>query len=324
VRRSREAQRWVAGEADAGARLDRFLAAALDLPRNRLQRWIDDGRVRVGGRAAKAATRLRPGDVVACTPPPEPRPSGVTPEPGELAVLYADPHLVVIDKPAGLAVHPGAGRTAGTLVNRLLHRFPEVAGVGGPGRPGIVHRLDKDTTGLLVIARSELAYRALSTAFAERAVEKTYLALVYGQPQPPCGRVELALGRHPRDRKRMAPRPGGRPARTSYRTLQTAAGVALLELGLETGRTHQIRVHMKALGHPLIGDPLYGEARWRGLPRALQGSLRRFPRPALHARRLAFAHPASGRPLRFEARVPDDLRALWRDLHGSWPEGWTD
>lgn len=305
---------------EAGERLDRLLARWLDLPRNSIQRWIDDRRVTVDGDAAKASTALRVGARVAWSPPPAAAEPGVEPEAGELAILHQDPHLVAIDKPAGIAVHPGAGRAAGTLVNLLLHRFPEIAGVGGPGRPGIVHRLDRGTTGVLLVARSELAYRRLSADFAARRVEKTYLAIAYDGPVAD-GTIDLPIGRDPRDRKRMAIRErDGRPARSRFRRLAAAAGVTLLEVDIESGRTHQIRVHLKAVGLPLVGDPVYGEARWRGLSRSRQAALGRFPRPALHASRLRLRHPDDQHPLELRAPVPADLRELWRAVAGPWPE----
>jgi 23S rRNA pseudouridine1911/1915/1917 synthase len=191
-----------------------------------------------------------------------------------------------------------------------------MAGVGGPGRPGIVHRLDRDTSGVMAVARTPAAYARLSRAFAAREVRKLYLAVAYGAPVPPAGLIDAPIGRHPTHRKEMTVRPGGRPARTGYRTLAAAAGICLLELDLHTGRTHQIRVHLKSLGHPLVGDPVYGEARYKGLPRPLQAPLRDFPRPALHAWRLTLAHPATGEPMTFEAPVPADLRDLWERVTG--------
>jgi 23S rRNA pseudouridine1911/1915/1917 synthase len=299
-----------------GERLDRFLAAQLGLPRHQVQQWIRARRVDLDGRSAKASSPLRGGERLEWRPPPRPA-STLVPEPEELVVLHEDPDLAVLDKPAGVTVHPGAGRATGTLAHRLLARYPETAAVGGPGRPGIVHRLDKGTSGALVVARTPLAYRELSSAFAERRVEKRYLAVVYGRPRAPSGRLESPIGRHPQRRREMTVRRDGRPARTDYRLLRSAAGLSLLELGLATGRTHQIRVHLKSLGLPLVGDPVYGEARWRGFPRPLQGRLRDFPRPALHAWRLAFAHPADGRRLEVEAPVPEDLEALWRETTGT-------
>jgi 23S rRNA pseudouridine1911/1915/1917 synthase len=306
---------WTVEPDAAGERLDRHVAARLDAPRNQVQRWIAAGLVRVNGREAKPAAALAAGDRVECSPP-APQEERILPEPGELRVLHEDAELVVIDKPPGLTVHPGAGRATGTLAHHLLDRYPEMAGVGGPGRPGIVHRLDRGTSGALVVARTPAAYACLSRAFASREVEKRYLGIAYGAPSPPTGTIEAPIGRHPQRRQEMAVRPRGRPARTGYRSLAAAAGITLLELDLATGRTHQIRVHLKSIGHPLVGDPLYGEARWKGLPRPVQPSLRDFPRPALHAWRLAFRHPVTGEALVFEAAVPDDLRDLWERVTG--------
>jgi len=306
---------WAVEPEAAGERLDRHVAARLDAPRNQVQRWIAGGLVRVNGREAKPSTPLAAGDRVECAPP-EPKEERVLPEPGDLRVLFEDGEIVVLDKPAGLTVHPGAGRATGTLAHHLLDRYPEMAGVGGPGRPGIVHRLDQGTSGVLVVARTPAAYLRLSRAFASREVRKLYLAIAYGAPSPPAGTIDAPIGRHPQERKEMAVRPGGRPARTHYRTLAAAAGISLLELDLATGRTHQIRVHLKHTGHPLVGDPVYGEARWKGLPRAQQAALRDFPRPALHAWRLAFRHPATDAPLAFAAPPPVDLEELWERVTG--------
>lgn len=315
---------WSVGPEDAGERLDRHIAARLDAPRNQVQRWIKEGHVRVGGKESKPSYEVAPGDLVACEPP-EPREDRVIAEEGDLRILHEDPDLVALDKPAGLTVHPGAGRTTGTLAHHLLARYPEMAGVGGPGRPGIVHRLDQGTSGVLVVARTAAAYQRLSRAFAAREVDKRYLAVVYGEP-PKQGWIDAPIGRHPLRRKEMAVRPDGRPSRTGYRTLASKGGISLVELDLATGRTHQIRVHMKHLNHPLVGDPVYGEARWKGLPKPAQARLRDFPRPALHAWRLALKHPTSGEPLAFEAPVPEDLRELWGgDWPGAgpvWPPAW--
>ncbi len=307
---------WRISAAQAGERLDRHVAAHLAKPRNQIRRWIVEERVLVNGRPAKPATAVRDGDQLQCRPP-EPRAApGLVAQPGELTILHEDEDLAVIDKMAGVAVHPGAGRERGTLVNFLLHRYPEIAGVGGAARPGIVHRLDLDTTGALIVARTEGAYAGLSSAFAERRVEKTYQAVVYGVPRQEAGRIDLPIGRHRHDRKRMQVRSDGRPATTRYRRRSTAGGVSRLELDLETGRTHQIRVHLKAVGHPLVGDPTYGEARWKGLPGPVRRPLQTFPRPALHAWRLAFDHPVTGSRIEVQAPVPEDMRQLWREVTG--------
>ncbi len=301
---------WRAPEEDAGERLDRHVARRLDVPRNRVQRWIAEGRVEIDGETAgKVSTALRGGErlrVAVPEPAGDPR---IVPEPGELAVLYEDEDLVVLDKAAGLAVHPGAGRASGPLVHCLLHRYPEIVGTGGPGRPGIVHRLDLDTTGVMVVARHDRAYQRLSAAFAAREVDKTYIAIVYGTPREERGRID----------EPMTVLPRGRPAATRWQCRRGTAGISWLVLDIETGRTHQIRVHLKALGHPLIGDPVYGEARWRGLEPRLRTALRDFPRPALHAWRLAFRHPASGEKMRFEAPLPADMVELWRRVTGEEP-----
>jgi 23S rRNA pseudouridine1911/1915/1917 synthase len=300
----------------SGLRLDSFLAKRLDLPRNQIQQWIRAGRVQVDREPAKASHSLNAGERIDYTPLDRQLDEGMEPEAGELVILHQDDDLVVLDKPAELTVHPGAGRPTGTLAHRLLSHFPEISKVGGPGRPGIVHRLDKDTTGVLVVARTDKAYQALSAAFAERQVQKLYLAIVYGQPRETTGSIDLPIGRHPNRRKEMTIRPAGRPARTDYEQIDSARGLALLKIDLATGRTHQIRVHLKALGHPLIGDPIYGEARWKGLDREIQRPLRDFSRPALHAWRLQLTHPVSGELLRFEAPVPSDIEFLWQAIAG--------
>jgi 23S rRNA pseudouridine1911/1915/1917 synthase len=307
---------WIAAAEASGERLDRHVAEHLGEPRNQVQRWIREGWVEVNGRPARPSAAVAAGDAIACRPPAR-REERIAPEAEPLAVIYEDADLAVLDKPAGLTVHPGAGRATGTLAHRLLARYPEIAGVGGAGRPGIVHRLDRETSGVLVVARTPAAYARLARAFAEREVGKRYLAIVYGAPEPPAGVIAAPIGRHPTRRTEMAVRPAGRPARTRYRTVAAAAGIALLALDLETGRTHQIRVHLKSLGRPLVGDPVYGEARWKGLPRKVHGPLAAFPRPALHAWRLAFRHPATGEPLAFEAPMPADLEALWKETTGT-------
>jgi 23S rRNA pseudouridine1911/1915/1917 synthase len=299
--------------------------------------------VRLNGRPAKPAEMVAVGDLVECEPP-VPAPQTLVPEQGDLSVLYEDAEMVVLDKPAGLTVHPGAGRATGTLVHLLLARYPEIGGVGGPGRPGIVHRLDKGTSGVMVVARNIAAYQRLSRAFAGRTVIKRYLAIVYGRPAADAGVVDAPIGRHRERRQEMSVRPDGRPARTGYRVLAARSGLALLELDLATGRTHQIRVHLKSIGHPLVGDPVYGEARWHSLPRPVQAPLRDFPRPALHAWRLALPLPPGREPdaggagprrngawQRFEAPVPEDLHHLWRQVAGdpfpplpSWDEDAAD
>jgi 23S rRNA pseudouridine1911/1915/1917 synthase len=309
---------WRVASGEAGRRLDRFVADRVGAARNQVQGWIRDGLVEVDGAPRRASYAVVEGEQIRCTPRAKETARDLEPEAGELSVLYEDADLLALDKPAGLAVHPGAGRRRSTLVHRLLAAYPEIAAVGGHDRPGIVHRLDLDTTGVLLVARSEAAYLGLGRAFARRKVAKTYLGVAFGVPRPASGLIDQPIGRHATRRKEMTVRRDGRPARTAYRVLAPAAAASLLELDLQTGRTHQIRVHLKAIGHPLVGDAVYGGNRWRGAPKPVRPLLQAFPRPALHAWRIEVRHPIDGRALHVEAPVPADLEALWREL-GSWP-----
>jgi 23S rRNA pseudouridine1911/1915/1917 synthase len=304
----------------AGERLDRFLAGAqADLSRSRLQNLIREGRVRVNGAPGRASLRLADGDRIEVALP-EIRAATLEPEALPLEILFEDEHLLVINKPAGLVVHPGAGVRTGTLVHALLHHDPAIAAVGGEGRPGIVHRLDRDTTGLLVVARTPRAYRTLVEQMRERAVKRRYAALVWGDPRGDGGVIDAPIGRDPRQRKRMAVvQRGGRPARTHWQVVERFGLFALLDVRLETGRTHQIRVHLAQSRMPVVGDPLYGgrgkkqlsaDPRQRSLAGAL---LRDLPRQALHAMELTFPHPVHGNVLHFTAPLPEDFaRALDR------------
>jgi 23S rRNA pseudouridine1911/1915/1917 synthase len=244
--------------------------------------------------------------------PPAPEPTSLLPEAIPVEVLFEDRDLAVVDKPAGLVVHPGHGRPTGTLVHALLGRGVSLAPAGGTLRPGIVHRLDRETSGLLVVAKSDAAHRALARAFAERAVSKTYLALVWGRPVPAEGRIDRAVGRSRTDRTRMSIHaPRGRAAVTLYTTVERLAGATLLEVDLVTGRTHQIRVHFSAIGHAVVGDARYGGSPWKGLrPGPVRDALRETRRIALHARRLAFVHPITGEALEFRAPAPSDFETL--------------
>jgi len=309
---------WSVTEEEAGGRVDRSIAVHFDVTRNRAQRWIREGLVRVGGEIPKVSLTLKEGDEVQCTPPPRPIEDRVIPEAGELEILHEDEDLIIVNKPPDLTVHPGAGRSEGTLAHRLLHRYPELSGVGGPGRPGIVHRLDKDTSGVMAIARTDASYRSLQRAFEERRTEKIYLALAYGRVVPPSGKIDQPIGRHPRRRKEMTVRDDGRPAITEYEVLGDASGISLFRVRILTGRTHQIRVHLKAIRHPLVGDPVYGESRFREAPPTHRKKLRTFPRPALHAWRLGVPTRSGTQPTEFfEAPIPDDLRELWEALAGA-------
>lgn len=298
--------------AGASLRLDRWLALRLpELSRARIQSLIEAGHVQVDGRSAKASLRLKAGQAVTVSVP-EPVAAEPTPEDIPLRVVYEDAHLLVIDKPAGLAVHPGAGRSGGTLVNALLHHVEDLSGVGGVLRPGIVHRLDKGTSGLMVVAKDDQTHRALSAQFAGRTVEKEYLALVHGVPARAEGEITAAIGRDPVHRKKMSTRaPRGREARSSYRVLEALDGAALLRVRIHTGRTHQIRVHLAALGHPVAGDATYGGGRTPCCRRTTsRDALKSLSRPALHAARLAFDHPATGVRLAFESPWPEDLAGV--------------
>ena len=292
----------------AGTRLDRALAELLpDYSRARIQSWLRDDLAIIDGAPASDRTKVAGGELVSLTPT-EAEPLAWQKAPIPIDVVMADEHLLVIDKPAGLVVHPGAGHRNETLANGLLHRYPELATVP---RAGIVHRLDKDTSGLLLVARTELAHRRLTTALKARTVKRSYQALVLG-PVARAGCVEAPIGRHPVRRTRMAVRSGGRQATTHYRVINSFAAHTHLSLELETGRTHQIRVHMAHIGHPILGDPTYGGRAGRREATAQPalaafGSLRR---QALHACRLALAHPASGERIEIRSRLPEDIRDL--------------
>ena len=280
------------------ARLDQYLAALdLGLTRSRLQQLIADGDVLVNGATVKPSHRIRPGDRIQLSPPP-PQPAAAIPQDIPLTVIYQDAHLIVIDKPPGLPAHPGPGHPDGTLVNGLLALCPDIQGIGGRIRPGIVHRLDKDTSGLIIAAKTEPAHHHLSQQIKNRAIKKGYLALVQGAPSPPAGAIDVPIARDPRRRTRMTVTPNGRPSRTEYRTLQrTNAAQTLLELQLHTGRTHQARVHLAWLGHPIIGDTLYGKPAPN------------LPRQFLHAHHLTFTHPHTHQPLQFNSPLPPDLQS---------------
>jgi 23S rRNA pseudouridine1911/1915/1917 synthase len=310
---------------EASSRLDRFLASKFsEWSRTRLKRLILDGRVRVGGRTiSDPEYRVKPAEQVELTvPPPEPAKPGAENIP--LDIVHEDDALIVINKPAGLVVHPAAGNRTGTLVNALIaHCGASLSGIGGEKRPGIVHRLDKDTSGLLVVAKTDRAHRKLAAQFADHGrkggLERGYLALVWGIPDPREGTIDKTIGRDPKSRVKMAARAGGRRAVTHYKmraVYRDAKGkpvVSLVECRLETGRTHQIRVHLAKIGHPLLGDDVYGagfRTRASLLSTKAERSLARLKRQALHAYLLGFVHPVSGKTLRFERNPPQDFALL--------------
>jgi len=313
-------RRFQVGAPSAGTRLDLFLVSACsDLSRARIQKLIEEGAVRLSGGPAKRSQVVRAGDEVEVEVP-EPRETVVLPEDIPLSILYEDEHLLAIDKPAGLVVHPAPGHASGTLVNALLHHVRNWKGVGGELRPGIVHRLDRDTSGVLLVAKTDLAHASLSRQMKKRSMRKEYLALVAGVPRVRKGEVAFAIGRDPRDRKRMkafraaeAPPAGAREARTLYEIEREwfPLGLTLLRCRLVTGRTHQIRVHLAASNLPVVGDPAYGKPRYeRVRDPALKKRLALFPRQALHAERIGFRHPATGEPIEIAAPMPEDLAGL--------------
>ena len=302
----------------AGWRLDRALAALLPtLSRERLKALIAAGAVTgEAGAARDPARKAQPGEVYTIDVP-APAPAAAQAQDIPLRIVFEDDHLLVVDKPAGLVVHPAAGNLDGTLVNALLHHCAgRLSGIGGVARPGIVHRIDKDTSGLLVVAKTDPAHEALSKQFAAHSVERRYTAVVDGVPAPPAGRIEGALARSSANRQKMAIVPAGRGkhAVTHYRTVMPLEGASVIECRLETGRTHQVRVHMASIGHPLLGDPFYG--RSNGRFRTLLAELG-FARQALHAATLGFQHPVSKEKLIFESATPADIQELIGRLFGS-------
>lgn len=296
----------------AGARLDQFLAQTLGCSRARWQKLLKAGLVTVDGGAKTASYRVRAGEAVTVRVP-LPAPSPLIPEPLDLEILYEDRDLLALNKPSGLVVHPGAGRRSGTLLNALLHHCPELKEIGEVSRPGLVHRLDKDTSGVMVVAKTALAHASLVSQFAAREIEKRYLAIVWGRLPEAAGRIDKEIGRHPTLRQRMSVRPRrGRAAATRWRVLREFPGpLTLVELAPETGRTHQLRVHLAAEGHPVLGDATYGggASRLKGHPQGqvLKPLLRR---QLLHAWRLTVTHPRSGERLGWEAPLPEDFQEL--------------
>ena len=299
----------IVGAAQNGLRLDRALNELFsDYSRNFLANLVSEGLVRVDGvPARKASQKVEAGQRVAIEVPPA-TPSTMEGQDLPLTVLYEDGDVVVIDKPAGLVVHPAAGHADETLVNALLFHVKDLSGVGGELRPGIVHRLDKDTSGVMIVAKNDEAHRKLTASWSSDRVRKEYVALVYGTPSAERGTVDAPIGRDPRDRKRMAVVPEGRRAVTDYEVSERLRHLSLVRCRLRTGRTHQIRVHMKHLGHPIVGDPLYSGPQWRGIPdKRLQKLLSSVERQMLHAARIAFEHPRSGAMLAFDAPLPADF-----------------
>lgn len=291
---------------ESGKRLDAWLAANEPLlSRARWQQLIDEGRVTVNGTRVKRNYKLRVGDRTEWTIP-EPVDAEPQPEDIPLDIVYEDSHIIVINKPAGLVVHPAAGNETGTLVNALLHHCNDLAGIGGEKRPGIVHRLDKDTSGLMVVAKTEQAMRALSAQFKKHTTEKYYLALVWGTPERKHDRIETTIGRHPVHRKKMAADVrNGRAAISRYELMESHRCGSLLKVKIETGRTHQIRVHMQYIKHAIIGDAVYGRPRFDHV---------KAPRQMLHAVELSLDHPESGERMTFTTAMPEDMKTVLETL----------
>jgi 23S rRNA pseudouridine1911/1915/1917 synthase len=303
-------------ESENGLRLDRALSDLFpSYSRNFLANLVNDGLVRVDGTPAKKVSqRVEIGQLVTITVPAA-APTAIVSQDLPLTILHDDADIVVLDKPAGLVVHPGAGHADQTLVNALLFHVRDLSGIGGELRPGIVHRLDKDTSGVMIVAKHDLAHRTLTANWNTERVRKEYLALVYGTPSADRGTVDAPIGRDPRDRKRMAVVADGRAALTDYELVERLRHASLLRCRLRTGRTHQIRVHMKHLGHPIVGDPLYSGPQWRGIPdKKIQKLLSSLERQMLHAAKITFEHPITGAQLSFEAPVPEDFRAVLAGL----------
>lgn len=295
---------------EQGKRLDKVLRDRVpDLSRTQGQRLIETEQVTVDGQPRKPAYRVEPGEEVTVILPLDDSEPSVHPEPIPLDILYEDDHLLAVNKPAGLVIHPGAGHPSGTLVNALLAYYPPIEDVGPVGRAGIVHRLDKETSGVMVVAKSQTVLEALQQQFRNREVEKTYLALVNGRVEPPEGIIEVPLGRNPRDRQKIAPTPEGKYSRTRYRVAGSFPEHTLLEVHPYTGRTHQVRVHLSWLGHPVVGDTQYGQDR--------QSLLK--DRHFLHASRLALTHPGTKQEKVFQAPLPQELTDVLRQLRPAVP-----
>ena len=315
--------RFEVSQQDAGSRLDVFLSRMdLELSRNQVQRLIENNHVHVSGKPQKASYRLRPGEQVSvCLPPPPP--PELTPEPLPLQIIFEDEHLIGINKPPGLVVHPAASHRKSTLVHGLLHHCDQLADLGGPLRPGIVHRLDKDTSGILVVAKNNPAYRHLSSLFKERHVHKEYTALVYGRLHQSSGKFTAPIQRHPKNRKKMGIVAGGREAFTSWWLEDGFGDVSVVKVVIKTGRTHQIRVHFAHGHHPVVGDTTYGgKKRVLSVQNPLvRARLSKVKRQMLHARRLVLEHPATGESLDLSAPLPEDMSLLIQFLRKYGTEG---
>ena len=304
---------------DAGLRLDAFVAACLeDCSRSYAAQLIRQGCIQVDGALRKPSYHLKINEKVSGRLPPSEH-LDIAPEPIPLDILFEDRHLIVVNKPAGMVVHPAMGHASGTLVNALLHHCPDLEGIGGEMRPGIVHRLDKDTSGAMVVAKTAPAHLELSHQFKSRTIQKQYRALVYGELKAERGQIDLPVGRHPVERKKMAtPGSNGRQALTLWRVMERFCGATLLSVDLKTGRTHQIRVHCQAMGHPIVGDPIYGQrrtlTRLAKTNEPLYNAVKHAGRQMLHAFQLGFVHPITSIKHHFEAQLPQDISEVIQAL----------
>lgn len=317
---SNKIQIEVSHEEKSPIRLDSWLAQKLEFPsRTRIKNLIEQGRVLLNGKPAKPSAQVKPGDKIEVTIPPA-VPARPAPEAIPLKILYEDQDLIVIDKPAGLLTHPVPGKTTGTLVNALLHHCRDLSGIGGELKPGIVHRLDKLTSGVMVSAKTELAHLNLAEQFSRHSIERAYLALVWGKPDQNSGRIESRISRNPGHRLKMTGRRGqGRIAVTEWKVVKRFRHFSLMECRLHTGRTHQIRVHLTEMGFPLVGDALYGKGRnlSEKIAPEIRAAIKDLNRQALHAFRLGFIHPATGKWLRFNSPLPEEISSLLKLLEKS-------
>lgn len=310
--------RYIVGENEQGLRLDVFLSQTdKDLSRSQAKRLIEEGDVLVEGKSARGSRLLKLGETVSLHKPPPVSPE-IVPEDIPLDILYEDDSLIVVDKPPGMVVHPAAGNYGGTLVNALQFHCRDLSGIGGVMRPGIVHRLDKGTSGLMVVAKSDEAHRHLSEQFKNRQVSKQYTALVHGNLRQDEGIVDAPVGRHPVERKKMSTKSRrGKEAITRWRVLERFGDFTLVEAKIDTGRTHQIRVHLSSLGHPVVGDSVYGGSKRTVETPEMRAVVKKLTRQALHAGRLSFAHPVTGQEMTFESPLPEDMDEVIRYLRSA-------